>query len=277
MQGLADGYFVLPATICDYLAPLLGADAGARPTTRRSSEAEASVADRTQPAAVGQRHATRSTTSTASSARSCGTTAAWPAASESLEKALTEIPALREEFYADVRVLGERRDAQPVAREGRPRRRLPRVRRAAVPRRAAPRGELRRPLPRRAPDRGRRGAARRRATSRYVARVGVHRRRHRARRSTRSSSSSSTSTSRSGATSDDVPEAASMDLKLRVWRQAGPTTPGAFEDIRRRRRQPRDVVPRDVRRAQRAARRARAASRSRSTTTAARASAARAR
>ena len=37
MQGLADGYFVLPSTISDYLAPLLGSAAGARPTTPRSA------------------------------------------------------------------------------------------------------------------------------------------------------------------------------------------------------------------------------------------------
>ena len=37
MQGLADGYFVLPYTIGDYLAPLLGDAAGAdrRPRVRR--------------------------------------------------------------------------------------------------------------------------------------------------------------------------------------------------------------------------------------------------
>ena len=68
-----------------------------------------------------------------------------------------------------------------------------------------------------------------------------------------------------------------MDLKLRVWRQAGTDATGAFEDI-----DATDISPEmsflemfDVR--QRAARSPRAASRSRSTTTAARASAARAR
>ena len=70
-------------------------------------EAEADVADQTRAAHVDERQPARSTTSTASSARSCGTTAAWPAARESLEKAIAEIPALREEFWADVRVLGE--------------------------------------------------------------------------------------------------------------------------------------------------------------------------
>ena len=43
---------------------------------------------------------------------------------------------------------GHRRGVQPVAGEGQPRRRLPGARRADVPRRAAPRRVLRRPLPR---------------------------------------------------------------------------------------------------------------------------------
>ena len=80
-------------------------------------------------------------------------------------KALGEIPALREEFWQDVQRHRQRRGAEPGAGAGRPRRRLLRARRADVPRRAAPRGVLRRPLPRRVPDRGRRGAARRRRTS----------------------------------------------------------------------------------------------------------------
>ena len=46
----------------------------------------------------------------------------------------------------------QRRDAEPEPREGRPRGRLPRDGRADGPRRAAPQGELRRPLPRGEPD-----------------------------------------------------------------------------------------------------------------------------
>ncbi len=56
----------------------------------------------------------------------------------------------------------QRRRAQPVAREGRPRGRLPRVRRAHVPGRARARGVLRRALPRGVPDARGRGTARRR-------------------------------------------------------------------------------------------------------------------
>ena len=58
-----------------------------------------------------------------------------------------------------------RRVAQPVARAGRPGRRLLPARPADVRGRPAARGVLRRPLPGRAPDRGGRGPAQRRRTS----------------------------------------------------------------------------------------------------------------
>ena len=56
MQGLADGYFVLPYTIGNYLAGLLGTHAGARPTTPSSPAAEAELRDDDRPVAVGGRH-----------------------------------------------------------------------------------------------------------------------------------------------------------------------------------------------------------------------------
>ena len=80
MQGLADGYFVLPYTIGDYLAPLLGHDARAhrRPGVHggrgRGRRAGAQAARRSTASAP-------STTSTASSARRSGTTAACRAPS----------------------------------------------------------------------------------------------------------------------------------------------------------------------------------------------------
>ena len=45
MQGLADGYFVLPATIGDYLAPLLGSRPGAdrRPRVPRGRSARSTT------------------------------------------------------------------------------------------------------------------------------------------------------------------------------------------------------------------------------------------
>ena len=92
---------------------------------------------------------------------------------EGLRKALDRIPELRREFWSEVKVPGVGGDAEPVAGEGRPRRRLPRARRADVPRRAAPHRELRRPLPGGEPDRRRRGAARRRELL-LRRRLGVH-------------------------------------------------------------------------------------------------------
>ena len=275
MQGLADGYFVLPSTISDYLAPLLGEPAGRRPTTPRSGgRGRGRRPDAT--VAVDQRQRTRSTTSTASSATSCGTTAAWPAAEQSLEKALTDIPALREEFYADVQVLGERRDAQPVAREGRPRRRLPRVRRAALPRRA--RTARSRAAATSASSTRPRTARRCATTSNFSLRrrVGVHRRGQR-------------TDAPQGAARVRVrpPRPAQLQVGGRAsshhGSQAPRLAPGGHRRTRlvrgdrRTRHQSRDVVPRDVRRRQRPAASPRATSRSPSTTTAARASAARAR
>ncbi len=105
MQGLADGYFVLPATISDYLAPLLGT-----PTVPTDDpvfrEAEATVAD-----SVGKLLAIKGSRSVDHFHRQLGDllweNCGMARSRESLEKALSDIPALREEFYADVRVLGE--------------------------------------------------------------------------------------------------------------------------------------------------------------------------
>ena len=135
-------------------------------------------------------------------------------------------------------VLGERGDAQPVAREGRPRRRLPRVRRAALPRRAHPRGVVRRSPPGRAPDRGRRGAARRRQLL-ARRRVGVRPASATRRRSTRSRSSSSTSTSPSAATSRR------KGARSHHGSQAPRLAPGRHRRTRARSRTstPRDISP----------------------------------
>jgi succinate dehydrogenase / fumarate reductase flavoprotein subunit len=105
MQGLADGYFVLPYTIGDYLAPLLGEQL--LPADHEAfGEAEADVQGR-----VEGMLAVRGTRSVDWFHRElgkimwdyCGMARSRPG----LEKALSEIPALREEFLTDVRVLGE--------------------------------------------------------------------------------------------------------------------------------------------------------------------------
>ena len=77
-----------------------------------------------------------STTSTASSARSSGTTAAWPERARASRRPSAQIPGCATSS-AGRPGAGRGRDVQPVAREGRPGRGLPRVRRAAVPRRPA--------------------------------------------------------------------------------------------------------------------------------------------
>ena len=163
MQGLADGYFVLPYTIGNYLAPMLNKPI---PGTDHPEFAAAESAARDR----FDRYLTiGGTRSPDHFHRELGKII-WDYCGmdrneAGLEKALSEIPALYDEFNKDLRVTGLGDAGQPDAREGRPGRRLLRARHADVPRRAGAPGELRRPLPLRVPDRGGRGAARRRATS----------------------------------------------------------------------------------------------------------------
>jgi succinate dehydrogenase / fumarate reductase flavoprotein subunit len=104
MQGLSDGYFVLPATIGDGLAPLLGTDPVSTddPVFR---EAEAAVAGQVQ-----RLLSVDGTRSVDHFHRELGhilwDNCGMARSAESLDKALGEIPALREEFWQDVRVLG---------------------------------------------------------------------------------------------------------------------------------------------------------------------------
>jgi succinate dehydrogenase / fumarate reductase flavoprotein subunit len=105
MQGLADGYFVLPATVGNFLSGKLGTSV---PGTDHPAfaEAENAVRDRvkqwlsvkgTKPVDHFHRELGKIMWDNCGMARS----------QASLEKALSEIPALREEFQKDVRVLGE--------------------------------------------------------------------------------------------------------------------------------------------------------------------------
>jgi succinate dehydrogenase / fumarate reductase flavoprotein subunit len=104
MQGLADGYFVLPYTIGNYLAPLLGTQPPA-PSEPVFQQAVREVTDRTNRfLAIG------GTRSVDWFHRELGKIV-WDhigmARNRSgLEKALSEIPALQAEFWADVRVPG---------------------------------------------------------------------------------------------------------------------------------------------------------------------------
>ena len=122
-------------------SPTRPLDAGRRPTTRRSSRPQAAVAGRasTQLLSINGTR-TRRLVPPRARQRSCGTTAAWRAPRRACARRSTEIRALRDEFWQQrARCSATDDEPEPVAREGRPRRRLPRARRADVPRRAAPR------------------------------------------------------------------------------------------------------------------------------------------
>ena len=104
MQGLADGYFVLPYTIGNYLAPLLGTPKVAE-SDAVCQEVVAEVADRTR-----RWLSVKGTRSVDWYHRELGKIV-WDQIGmerdkNGLEKALSEIPALREEFENNVRVLG---------------------------------------------------------------------------------------------------------------------------------------------------------------------------
>ncbi len=105
MQGLADGYFVLPYTIGDYLAPKLG-DSAVPTDDPVFTEAVQEVDDRTRQwtAKTGGTHGVEHYHRELGKIvwEHCGM-----ARNEAgLKTALSEIPALREEFRKNVKVLG---------------------------------------------------------------------------------------------------------------------------------------------------------------------------
>jgi succinate dehydrogenase / fumarate reductase flavoprotein subunit len=105
MQGLADGYFVLPNTITDYLAGLLG-----DPPVPTSDPAFAAVEGEVEER-VRALLAVNGSRSVDWFHRELGKVlwdnCGMERSADSLKKALGEIPPLRAEFHADVRVLGE--------------------------------------------------------------------------------------------------------------------------------------------------------------------------
>jgi succinate dehydrogenase flavoprotein subunit len=105
MQGLADGYFVLPYTIGDYLAPLLGQKPLAVDDPA-FTQAEQAVDDQVRKLlsingnkTVDEIHRELGVVLW----DNCG----MARTEQSLSKAISEIPAIREEFWKNVRVLGE--------------------------------------------------------------------------------------------------------------------------------------------------------------------------
>jgi succinate dehydrogenase / fumarate reductase flavoprotein subunit len=104
MQGLADGYFVLPITIGDYLAGFLG-QAPVPSDDPVFDEARAGVTERVERflAARGSRTVDWFHKELGKiMLEYCGMSRSAPG----LEKALSEIPALYEEFRTDLRILG---------------------------------------------------------------------------------------------------------------------------------------------------------------------------
>jgi succinate dehydrogenase / fumarate reductase flavoprotein subunit len=104
MQGLADGYFVLPYTIGDYLAPYLNKPP--IPTDHPAfTEAETAVGERVQ-----RYLSVNGSRSVDWFHRELGRImfeyCGMSRNAAGLEKALAEIPALYEEFKRDMRVLG---------------------------------------------------------------------------------------------------------------------------------------------------------------------------
>ena len=249
MQGLADGYFVLPYTIGNYLA---GAKPGERrrPTHAEFEEAEARgrASGIEQLLAIKGKRTVDVVPPRARQA-SCGSTAAWRATRAGLETRAREDPArcarssgrtctcpgtgdeLNQSLekagrVADFLELGELmcRDALDA------------------------RGVVRRPLPRGVPDAGRRGAARRRAAS-ATSRRGSDR------------ATAQPQIRHEEPLAFENVHLAHAELQVmnlhapRLAPDRTPTSPGQFVTLRGDGRRPAHVVPRDARRRQRGAHR----------------------
>ncbi len=118
MQGLADGYFVIPYTIGDYLSGYLGQSPVATDDPV-FEESEAAVKER-----VNRFLSTRGTRTVDWFHKELGRImleyCGMSRSQQGLEKALSEIPALHEEFRNDVKVLGNAENLnQSLERAGR--------------------------------------------------------------------------------------------------------------------------------------------------------------
>jgi succinate dehydrogenase / fumarate reductase flavoprotein subunit len=117
MQGLADGYFVISYTLAHYLADLLGSSP-VPVDDPAFAEAQQAVDDR-----VKRFLSIGGTRSVDHYHRELGKIM-WDYCGMArnragLEKALSEIPALRDEFWKDVRILGDGPMNQSLERAGR--------------------------------------------------------------------------------------------------------------------------------------------------------------
>jgi succinate dehydrogenase / fumarate reductase, flavoprotein subunit len=105
MQGLADGYFVLPNTITDHLAGLLGEPAV--PTSDPVFTGVEREVDERVRALLGVNGSRSVDWFHRELGKVLWDNCGMERSADSLKKALGEIPPLRAEFHADVRVLGE--------------------------------------------------------------------------------------------------------------------------------------------------------------------------
>ena len=160
MQGLADGYFVIPYTLANYLGgtPLPAVIdrprrvQGSRsrcPGPHRSAAVDQGQEDAPAAAPRARGHSLGRCRHGEDRCRTAAGAGADPGAARGV---------LAERVGA-----GAAEQREQESRIRRARRRLPGIRRAPGARRAAPHGIVRRPLPRGEPDAGRRSAARRRA------------------------------------------------------------------------------------------------------------------
>ena len=242
MQGLADGYFILPVTIGDYLAPLLGQT----PLRRRRR------AVRGRRGGGPRRACTRYLASDGEHSvdwfhrelgkilwDACGMARNGPG----LEHAMAEIAALHERFKAGVRVLGDDESLnQSLEKAGRVDDFFEVAQlmcRDALHREESCGGHFREEH--QTPD----GEALRDDDNfTYVAAWEY--------------TGGAPMLHREPLTFQHVrptQRSYAMRLTLKIWRQAGPDGAGRLRDLRRRRRDRGDVVPRAARPAQRAARR----------------------
>ena len=108
MQGLADGYFVLPYTIGDYLSHKIQAPK-VKTDTKAFDEAEKGVKEK-----IAKLLAINGKQSVDDIHKKLGhimwENVGMARMKESLEKAITEIQALRKEFWKDVKVVGKEND-----------------------------------------------------------------------------------------------------------------------------------------------------------------------
>jgi succinate dehydrogenase / fumarate reductase flavoprotein subunit len=138
MQGLADGYFVLPNTIATTSPRARRSPSSMTPDEAVAEASGASVEERTQRllAINGER-------SVDSFHKELGNImweyCGMERTEDGLRKAIDRIRSLREEFWRNVRVLGSAEELNQSLEKAGPRGRLPRARRAHVHRRAAPR------------------------------------------------------------------------------------------------------------------------------------------